>query len=774
VSGTARERMAEMFRELAEPPASSVYRKLFMTDLSVTVDGLGPLRFPVSEEQATRLRELGHRARFGRGEQTLIDPEVRDTWEIPKDLVHIQWTDRFATVVEMMRDELGLPAHCELTPDFHSMLLYETGQFFVTHQDSEKDDSMVGTLVVTLPSEHTGGELLIEHRGETAEYRGSKVAVSLVAFYADCRHQVLPVRSGNRITLTYNLLLAGESGRAAEDTLAGELAACLNEHFTTPVTLPYGRGQADPPTRLAYLLDHEYTARGLSWSRLKGADADRAALLRAAANRAGCDVVLALAEIQETWDAIDSDDADTWHDYDYEEEEEEEEEEGADDRRYVLQDLIDSSITLAHWIGPDDSRPEEISLTLSSTEVAATTPSAELTPYASEYEGYMGNYGNTLDRWYRRAALVIWPRKLGFANRARASSLWALDQLREMIRAGDVGGARDAVGTLAPFWHTAVRSDPREALLASALTVANGLDDDGLATMLLRPFRLERLTPDHASALAVLAERYGDTWMGDLLRDWTGDWRRGAHGYYPDLLQWLPDLPRLCAALATASTGAAIAQAVLEHSWKWLAEQVRPLLSGPSTGSRDKWLADLGRPLADIIAAAAQTGSANVLEEAVKLGDAAGDQVIPLFTAALRAAETLPPGSGHGRGFDELAARCAERIRTSLARPLREPDDWSIEPPAECPCELCETLNAFLRDPERHAFEWPLAQAKRAHIHARIEGAELPVRHETRRQGRPYTLVLTKTKALFEREHLARKRNEADLAWLMEIWKVPI
>ena len=32
-----------------------------------------------------------------------------------------------------------------------------------------------------------------------------------------------------------------------------------------------------------------------------------------------------------------------------------------------------------------------------------------LTPYASEYEGYMGNYGNTMDRWYRRAALVVWP-----------------------------------------------------------------------------------------------------------------------------------------------------------------------------------------------------------------------------------------------------------------------------------------------------------------------------------------------------------------------------
>ncbi|HEY1622588.1 MAG TPA: hypothetical protein VGG16_02210 [Streptosporangiaceae bacterium] len=50
------------------------------------------------------------------------------------------------------------------------------------------------------------------------------------------------------------------------------------------------------------LLDHSYTARGLRWGKLKGADADRAALLRAAADKADCEAVLALAEIKETWD----------------------------------------------------------------------------------------------------------------------------------------------------------------------------------------------------------------------------------------------------------------------------------------------------------------------------------------------------------------------------------------------------------------------------------------------------------------------------------------
>ncbi|MGW0194269.1 2OG-Fe(II) oxygenase [Nonomuraea sp. NPDC003201] len=168
----------------------------------MAVDGVGPLRFPVSDEQAVRPQGLGRPARFGRGEQTLTDTEVRDTWEVPKELVHIEWADTFEAVLDVMRAELALPPHSRLTPDLHSMLLYETGQFFVAHQDSEKDDAMVATLVVTLPSAHTGGELVIEHLGQATKYRGSKAAVSLVAFYAYCGRQVLPVKTGNRVTLT--------------------------------------------------------------------------------------------------------------------------------------------------------------------------------------------------------------------------------------------------------------------------------------------------------------------------------------------------------------------------------------------------------------------------------------------------------------------------------------------------------------------------------------------------------------------------------------------
>src|SRR5437764_13864563 len=324
------------------------------------------------------------------------------------------------------------------------MLVYGKGQFFLPHQDSEKDDAMVGTLVVSLPSAHTGGELVVEHGGESVAYRTSKEELSFVAFYADCRHQVKPVRSGYRVTLTLNLLADSETDAQGAGPVA-DLAHCLTGHFTTPAMRRYGRTNPDPPNRLVYLLDHEYTQRGLSWDRLKGADAERAALLRSAAEDAGCEAVLALTEIKETWDT----------------------EPGRRGRGVDLTYIITSELTLSWWTGVPGG--ESISLYVPDEQVCASTPSADLKPYDSEYTGYMGNYGNTMDRWYRRAAVVVWPRQHAFAARAEASPSWALAELSARLDAGDLGGARAAAESVAPFWQV-----PGPELLEPALHTAAG------------------------------------------------------------------------------------------------------------------------------------------------------------------------------------------------------------------------------------------------------------------------------------------------------------
>src|SRR3954452_18365 len=357
---TARERLGRLLRDSEQAVSFSAQLMAPPHVLQLEVSGVGPVSLPVRAPLAKKLIATARPAMFGRGEKTLTDTSVRDTWELTPNQVRLGgpgWTALMERALEHFRDELGLPPTSRLRADLHSMLVYGKGQFFLPHQDSEKDDAMVGTLVVSLPSAHTGGELVIDHAGQSKAYRASKEELTFVAFYPDCRHQVTPVRSGYRVTLTFNLLSATESP-APEADPATELAHCLTEHFTTPATPRYGSRDLGLPNRLVYLLDHEYTQRSLNWRRLKGADAERAALVRAAAERAGCESVLALAEVKETWDAWPSD-SDPWDDHDYYDEEEEDDyddasrDRGSDDDDYQLNDLIDDEITLGWWTSPD-------------------------------------------------------------------------------------------------------------------------------------------------------------------------------------------------------------------------------------------------------------------------------------------------------------------------------------------------------------------------------------------------------------------------------------
>lgn len=752
---TARERLAGLLGD--GEPAGRFSAQLLAPaqQLQLEVSGVGPVRLPIRAPLAKKLIAAARPAKFGRGADTLTDTDVRDTWELTPDQITLagpDWTALLERALEHFRDELGLPPTTRLRAEPHSMLVYGKGQFFLPHQDSEKDDAMVGTLVVSLPSTHTGGELVIEHAGQRTAYRAAKEELTLVAFYADCRHEVTPVRSGYRVTLTFNLLAAAEPPAPDADR-ATELARCLTEHFTTPATARYAGRDLDPPNRLVFLLDHEYTQRGLSWRRLKGADAERATRLRAAAKRAGCEAVLALAEVKETWDAQPSDD---YH-WDYYHEDDGDSNEDPGD--YQLTDLINDEITLGWWTSPDGTGGEPISLHLRDYEVCASTPSADLEPYQSEYEGYMGNYGNTLDRWYRRAAVVVWPRDRAFAARAEAGSQWALRELRDRAESGDLAGARTAAQSLAPFW---TRTAPQPGLLGTALDAAAGLDTAETAAMLLEPFRAETLEAQHAAGLAACAGRYGREWTRDVLAGWFG---RGRH-YVTGRHEWVDRLPGLCGALHAAGSPEA-ARLLAAETWRWLHDELRSWTTTARTELRVPQLAGLSSPLLRLLEAADNVSDNRLRDEIAAALRECGDTVLECLMPALRSA-----GGRRPTGLDAVARDCAQRLDAIIARPLRADDDWSIDWTG-CRCELCATLREFLGSRSQRVFEWPLAKHGRQHVHMRIDSAGLPVSHQTRRQGRPYTLVLRKTDELFTRATNARHKAEIDLAWLTSTWTSP-
>lgn len=118
-----------------------------------------------------------------------------------------------------------------------------------------------------------------------------------------------------------------------------------------------------------------------------------------------------------------------------------------------------------------------------------------------------------MDRWYRRAAIVLWPREQSFAVHAEAAPAWAMGKLLERLRNDGLAEAREMAATLAPFWPTVVGRGEGASFPLEVAKVAEGPDDADLAHALLRPFSLEQWSPGDARTLVGLVGRYGDAWV---------------------------------------------------------------------------------------------------------------------------------------------------------------------------------------------------------------------------------------------------------------------
>jgi hypothetical protein len=279
-----------------------------------------------------------------------------------------------------------------------------------------------------------------------------------------------------------------------------------------------------------------------------------------------------------------------------------------------------------------------------------------------------------------------------------------------------------------------------------------------MAAMLLEPFRVELLAREHAAGLAAATELYGEEWTRTVVDGWFGS-KRSPYG--TDLSEWAgTTLPELCGALRTAGSPH-VAQLLADGAWRWLDSGLQLWTTTARSDVRRPQLEKLSSPLARLLGAADDP----LRDEIAGTLRKCEDSVLECLMPALRLAD----GRG-AAGLDQIAQDCAERLGRIAATPPRDADDWSVEWTG-CGCDLCDRLGRFLGSRTLRTLEWPLAKDGRRHVHSRIDAAELPVRHQTRRQGRPYTLVLTKTDTLFTSAAHARDKAAADLAWLTATWR---
>ncbi|KAI9832827.1 MAG: hypothetical protein M1826_000993 [Phylliscum demangeonii] len=239
----------------------------------LSVEGVGDIGFPLSSHHARKLIGVSRPAPFGKGSQTLVDEDVRKTWEIDGSKLSFanqeEWDDWLRDVIRTVAKDLGVAGGPDnIRPELYKMLLYEKGSMFKPHQDTEKTAGMFGTLVICLPSKHDGGAIHLKHgREEKTLMTAAKSAfnISYLAWYADVSHEVEMVHSGVRWVLTYNLISEVSPRLQSAAGLDVQMDGFLH-------ILRQWRALNEQCRAFCYALNHQYTNENLNLTSLKGHD----------------------------------------------------------------------------------------------------------------------------------------------------------------------------------------------------------------------------------------------------------------------------------------------------------------------------------------------------------------------------------------------------------------------------------------------------------------------------------------------------------------------
>eukprot|EP00976_Prorocentrum_cordatum_P049556 999829-Prorocentrum_minimum.AAC.7 len=399
---------------------------------------------PVSSAQAELLVAMGEQAPHGRGEATVVDKSVRNAQRIcPPHLAfdNPAWAQLVNKLAQGAKKELGVLQG--VTAELHNLLVYSKGGHFSRHRDSEKCPGMFGTLIVSLPCAHRGGDLVLWHNDREKRFKTASdvpTQIQWFAFYADVEHQLLPVESGHRVVLVYNLVRTGHGEVPKPPPLKSAGALALRQVAST---------WGDGCLKVAHMLEHKYSEDGLTWDNLKGADATVVTALR---DSDAYD--LQLVNIKFTENGDDGDDyyggkpeihdsfleVNGWH---LDDEAEDLPNVIADayikDKELDESDFLQVRMVAANLrlkgqrrvnkgsdVGPDSHTHSALArFRLTDSEPGVPPPHRvsyqgenyfeTQDPDDEEHEGPTGNEGAPMSRWYTAAAVILRPKKLRFA-----------------------------------------------------------------------------------------------------------------------------------------------------------------------------------------------------------------------------------------------------------------------------------------------------------------------------------------------------------------------
>ncbi len=752
-----------------------------LTMPGLIIKRLGAVRLPLGEAQARELIELCVQAPYGKGTETLVDLSVRCAWELDQDqcrFTNPRWDQLIDSIVEEVQQKLGLE-ECRLSAHLHKLLVYEEDNFFLPHRDGEKLDRMVATLVIVLPTEFEGGELIISHQDQQYEVTfpgaASGFELSYAAFYADCQHEVKPVTSGYRLCLSYNLVLA--NGKRSVD-----ISAPSFDRVSDEIRAVFANWRIDMDAqKLAFKLEHRYTRDGLTLDKLKGIDRTRASVLFEAAERASCIAHLAIITLWLHGDAEDyrddySRDYVNRHSRIYNEAAEELGEN--DQSEYEMGEIYNSSLSADYWTDRHGNQIGFGEIPLDESEIVSEAPIDDGRPDEEEFEGYTGNAGMTMERWYHRAAVVVWPHKthLSVLNNAGTDAA--------------IGGLAQLIAQLEK-----VQESQRDSWYEECLVFAEGVIDGwqpshdirarsnsskshrnlfpGMLYELDDPDLVQRFL---SKALVVEDQVQLDTTFVEFCQ------RHGWKRFEADLLAVMQSpeggiLARNATLVQTLCLVRGQNKDRLKVCARLCNELVRSLKIFDDHSAQNPWPmpnVDRKQLLVSLVCAMSAIDTQSSLRLLVN-HTLANLDTYDLTDAHLAAIFTLASRRGKlNTSLDAVShwlASCRKILEKRTVNEPPEPADYRRNHELSCDCMDCTRLSEFLADPNLRECRFPLNKERRRHLHGIIDLHRCDLQHVTERTGRPFTLICTKTTASWKRARKIYKRDLKNLSKIIDLAK---
>ncbi|SMR46687.1 unnamed protein product [Zymoseptoria tritici ST99CH_1A5] len=189
-------------------------------------NGVGrTLSVPGSKVISQEFRELlrvSQPATFARAGEEVLDEEYRKAGKLDRGAFATDFCPYTLGIIDTL-SQILLPQTKQskhdrsIRAELYKFNVYSgpSGKF-KPHVDTPRSEFQLGSLVVSLPFDHEGGQLAVRNAGSEVLFDWSKSAnrgdagpcIKWAAFYSDCEHEVHQVTAGHRITLTYNLQLS--------------------------------------------------------------------------------------------------------------------------------------------------------------------------------------------------------------------------------------------------------------------------------------------------------------------------------------------------------------------------------------------------------------------------------------------------------------------------------------------------------------------------------------------------------------------------------------